>query len=133
MKAVAFLALALPITLVGCGAAPDPDEGSGPPKVEFTGKVDPALAGTWQTAKKDSILTLGVDGGLKVDSTFNTPKGPGRASHNGQWLVGDGKLRLRYRENDGSDTTIAYGLKVKGKEMTLSTKVPKLDTVYTKS
>jgi len=131
-----------PAVIVGCaivcssGCAQPEDvsaEPKVPAKVAFDGKVDATLAGTWKTATGESVLTMDKDGSLKIDSKFKTPKGPGSASKEGAWLVGDGKLRLRYRESDGSDTTIAYAMKTSGNTMTLSTKVPKMDTVYTRS
>jgi len=131
-----------PAVLLGCaivfvnGCAQPEDvsaEPKRPAKVAFDGKVDASLAGTWKTAKGDSVLTMDKDGSLKIDTKFNTPKGPGSASKKGNWLVSDGKLRLRYRESDGSDSTIAYAMKTSGNTMTLSTKVPKMVTVYTRS
>lgn len=130
--------LALGIALVapfvfGCGSNPE-GSGDAPPlaQVEFKGKIDSALAGTWSTETRDSILTLGKDGTLKIESTFPTPKGKQSATHEGSWLVDTDRLCLRYKENDGAETTIAYAIKASGNTMTLSTKVPKKETVYTR-
>lgn len=102
----------------------------GPPKVAFEGKVDPTLAGRWATADKSSVLVLEADGGLNLTSTFPTPKGKQKSEKRGQWLLSEGKMRLRYALEDGTEETVAYDFKRTGKHMTLSTKRPKLATDY---
>lgn len=117
------------------GCAPDQGEAeevAGPPKVEFKGKVDPALAGVWRSKEGDSVLTLDKEGALQIDSTFKTPVGMRKATKKGNWLLDTDRLLLRYRESDGTDTTVAYPMKVSGNTFTLSTKIPKKDTVYTR-
>lgn len=132
MRRLALGVVAL-VSLSGCvGGQGDGGEPAGPAKVEFTGQVDSALAGTWRTKESDSILALGKDGSLQIDSTFNTPKGIQHATKHGSWLSDPDRLRLRYKEDNGQETTIAYSMKVSGNTMTLTTKVPKKDTVYTR-
>jgi len=132
VKRLAFgLALVAPLVL-GCAQDEGSDEPIGPPKVEFTGKVDPELAGVWRSREGDSVLTLDKDGSLKIDSTFKTPVGMRSATKRGNWLADAERLRLRYKEDNGEETTIAYPMKTSGNTMTLSTKVPKKDTVYTR-
>jgi hypothetical protein len=115
---------------VGCAPSDGVDGETGPPKVAFEGKVEPALAGTWETADKSSVLELGKDGALNLSSTFPTPQGKQTSTKRGRWLVGDGKMRLQYPAADGSPETIAYAMNRNGDRMTLSTKVPKLETDY---
>lgn len=117
--------------LAGCTPPADPEDASpGPPKVAFEGEADPQLAGTWETTNRSSVVTLKADGTLELASTYPTPKGPQTSKKQGKWLVKDGKLRLRYGLEDGTEETVAYDLKRDGNRMTLSTKVPKLATDY---
>lgn len=125
------IAIVFPL-IVGCGQDQGEDDPIGPPKVAFTGKIDSALAGVWRSQEGDSVLTLDKDGALKIDSTFKTPVGMQSATKKGNWLVEPDRLCLRYRESDGTDTTVAYAMKASGNTITLSTKMPKRDTVYTR-
>lgn len=121
-----FLALAM----IGCAPSEPVDTEMGPPKIAFEGKVDSELAGIWETGDKSSVLELGADGSLSLTSTFPTPQGKKTTEKRGKWLVGDGKMRLQYPAADGSPETIAYAMTQTGDRMTLSTKVPKLETNY---
>jgi hypothetical protein len=128
MRALALLTLAA-VVLSGCTPAED-DASAGPPKIVFDGKVDPALAGRWATADQSSVMVLDANGDLALTSTYPTPKGKQTSQKKGKWLLGEGKMRLRYGLADGTEETVAYDFKQRGEQITLSTKTPKLSTNY---
>lgn len=129
MRALAILSLAA-VALLGCAPAEVEDAPAGPPKIAFEGKVDPALAGRWATSDQSSVMVLGADGDLALTSTFPTPKGKRTSEKKGKWLLGEGKMRLRYGLDDGTEETVAYDFKQSGEQIILSTKKPKLSTNY---
>jgi hypothetical protein len=130
-RVLSLLPLAAAGLIAGCSPAENEGE-AGSPKVAFEGKVDPDLAGRWATADKSSVLVLGAEGDLNLTSTYPTPKGKQTSEKKGKWLLGDGKMRLRYALEDGTEETVAYDFKQAGKTMILSTKRPKLTTNYTR-
>lgn len=122
--------MALLLSIAGCTKQEEDAESSGPAKVAFAGKIDPALVGHWESPGKASILDLAKDGSAQIGSTFNTPKGKQSASHKGEWRIDADRLLLRYKESDGTDTTIGYTMNRSGEKLTLLTKSPKTETVY---
>lgn len=129
-----LLLLATAFLLVGC--SPDQEDESalaGPAAVAFDGKVDPSLAGNWQTSGGNSVLKLDEDGSLQIESTFNTPNGKQSTAKRGKWLSTGEHLKLQYEESDGSILTISYTLRVESDKMVLSTKTPKRETTYTRN
>lgn len=130
MRSLPLLAFAAALVVGGCTPSEGEGAETGPPKIAFEGKVDPALAGKWATADQTSVMVLGADGALALTSTYPTPKGKQTSQKKGKWLLGEGKMRLRYGLDDGTEETVAYDFKQSGEKMTLSTKKPKLATHY---
>ncbi|MGV3614023.1 MAG: hypothetical protein ACO1SV_01690 [Fimbriimonas sp.] len=129
---VAATLLGISFGILGGCVPPDAEETPPPARPAFEGKVDTELAGTWKSKNGDSVLKLGEDGGLTILATSHTPGGKETAERTGNWLVSEGKLRMKYRLPDGTDEIVGYSLKHEGKSMTLSTKTPKRDTQYTR-
>ena len=125
-------ALVLAASVVGC--KPDTEDESGPPKpvsVAFNGKIDPRVVGAWTSADGSNAMELSKEGNLLL--SVSSPGHPGPpAKLEGQWLVDGERLMLQYRNKDGSEQTLGYSMKLAGNRLTLSTKLPKRDTVYTR-
>ncbi|RYG87949.1 hypothetical protein EON77_01375 [bacterium] len=128
----ASLATVLLLSIGGCRGSSEDEDESGPPKpksVAFTGKTDPRLTGDWKASDGSSELALVKDGGLVLSASNPGRPGPPNKMQ-GEWRVDGDRLLLKYANSDGSEQTIGYAMKIAGDTMTLSTKVPKRDTVY---
>lgn len=122
---------AIGLLLVSC-APPEEEEApaTGPKKVDFAGKVDPALVGSWK-ADSGASLDLKEDGKATIVSTSSSPGGPVKTTAEGNWLVADGSLLLKYTVSGQPETVIKYKFGLAGKELTLTNSIG-TKTVYKK-
>lgn len=128
---ISFASATLLALVLGSACGPkDEEDAPLPPAPKFAGKVDPALVGSWRTADGISALVLSKDGAVEINTEVNSRAGRSRSTQKGRWLVDGGRLLLKYPIADGTEQTVGYAMKVAGDTLTLSTKIPKKDTVY---
>jgi hypothetical protein len=131
VRHLALFASLAAMIVVGCKSPDDDLEPAFVPKVHaFEGSVDPKLAGKWVSTDGVSTLDLAKDGGLKVQTLRPSPGGKSASNVEGNWLVSEGSLLMKYGSAGQGETVLKYEAKVAGSTMTLQQEGGRLKTVY---
>ena len=104
--------------MMGCGQPQEEvADGSPTPKrqIEFKGKVEENLIGSWKNTKSDVTYAFEKSGTFTYKGTIYTPGGAQKIDRHGEWLVDGNMLKVKDSGGDLGE----YEMSLNGKKMHL--------------
>jgi len=114
------VALAAAVLVAGCKNADEEEAPAFVPKTyAFEGKLEPTYVGSWNSVDGTSMLDIGKDGSLNIDTTTRSVAGKNTSHVVGKWLASGSTLMFQYTVGTQPTTVLKYTASLSGKSLTL--------------